>query len=177
MAADMLCSLLPAIAFILDMRDRTNGFYGINEGLFASALPAIVFSLLSAQPLTIVGITGLISLFNYTIYDIIAMYDVTLFPALMVWVSIWSAIFHWIVAVFNLCDYMRYVTDFSSESFGYYVSIVYLSMSLLRAEEARLMKQSQGGGTTHSRVHQLWVRGWIHERGDRTVVLRHRLCA
>lgn len=123
-------NLLPAIAFILDMGDRTGGFYGINEALLSSVFGAIIFSLLAAQPLTIVGITGLISLFNYTIYDIIAIYDVSLFPSFMVWVSIWAAIFHWLVAIWNLCDYMRFVTDFSSQSFGYYVSIIYLSMKL-----------------------------------------------
>lgn len=109
------------------MGDRTGGFYGINEALLSSAFGAIIFSVLAAQPLTIVGITGLISLFNYTIYMIIAIYDVSLFPCFMVWVSIWAAIFHWLVAIWNLCDYMRYVTDFSSQSFGYYVSIIYLS--------------------------------------------------
>src|SRR3954447_22725235 len=98
--------MLPAIAYTLDMNRRTGGFYGINEALFSSALAAMVFSLLSAQPLTIVGITGLISLFNYTIYDIIAMYDVTLYPRFMVWTAIWAAIWHWLVAVWNLCDYM-----------------------------------------------------------------------
>jgi hypothetical protein len=108
------------------MGDRTGGFYGINEALLASAMAAVVFALASAQPLTVVGITGLISLFNYTIYDIVNLYEPSIFPQFMVWVSIWSGIFHWIVAVFNLCDYMRYVTDFSSESFGYYVSIIYL---------------------------------------------------
>jgi hypothetical protein len=117
---------MPAIAFILDMSDRTNGFFGINEALLSSALAAILFSLLSSQPLTVVGITGLISLFNYTIFDIIQIYDVSLYPQVMVWVGIWAAIFHWLVAIFNLCDYMRYVTDFSSESFGAYVSIIYL---------------------------------------------------
>lgn len=45
----------------------------------------MVFSLFSCQPLTIVGITGLISLFNYTIYDIIKLHDVTLYPAFMVY--------------------------------------------------------------------------------------------
>lgn len=70
---DKTCSLLPALAYTLDMSRRTNDFYSINESLFSSALAAMVFSLFSAQPLTIVGITGLISLFNYTIYDIIAM--------------------------------------------------------------------------------------------------------
>ncbi|EKD11811.1 uncharacterized protein L3040_007211 [Drepanopeziza brunnea f. sp. 'multigermtubi'] len=119
-------NLLPALAYTLDMERRTGGFYGINESLFASALAALVFSILSAQPLTIVGITGLISLFNYTIYDIIKEYDVTLYPRFMAWTAIWAAVWHWVVAVGNLCDYMRYVTDFSSETFGMYVGIIYM---------------------------------------------------
>ncbi|KAL3418221.1 hypothetical protein PVAG01_09936 [Phlyctema vagabunda] len=108
------------------MARKTGDFYGVNESLFSSALAAVVFSILSAQPLTIVGITGLISLFNYTIYDIIKIYDVSLYPQFMAWTAIWAAIWHWLVALCNLCDYMRYVTDFSSEIFGMYVGIIYL---------------------------------------------------
>ncbi|OCK81955.1 hypothetical protein K432DRAFT_415681 [Lepidopterella palustris CBS 459.81] len=118
--------ILPALAFILDMNHNTGGFYGINEALFSSALAAMVFSTLAAQPITIVGITGLISLFNYTIYDIIKLHDVSLYPAFMVWVGIWSAITHWMTAMFNWCDYMRFVTDFSSNTFGLYVGTIYL---------------------------------------------------
>lgn len=124
-------SLLPAIAYTLDMYRRTGKFFGINESLFSSALAAIVFSVLSAQPLTIVGVTGLISLFNFTIYDIIQIYDGSIYPQFMAWTGIWAAIFHWLVAIFNGCDYMRYVTDFSSESFGLYVGIIYISTSAL----------------------------------------------
>ena len=109
------------------MYRRTGEFYGINEGLFSSALAAMVFSIFGAQPLTIVGITGLISLFNYTIYEIINMYDPSIYPSFMCWTAIWAAIFHWIAAVCNMCDYMRYVTDFSSETFGMYVGIIYCS--------------------------------------------------
>ncbi|KAF3041005.1 hypothetical protein E8E11_005093 [Didymella keratinophila] len=117
--------VLPAIAFTLDMYRRTGGFFGINEALLASALAAMVFSILSCQPLTIVGVTGLIALFNYTIYDIIEMHDPAIYPAFTAWVGIWAAIFHWIVSFGNYCDYMAYVTDFSSESFGMYVGIIY----------------------------------------------------
>ncbi|KAK4244132.1 HCO3 transporter family-domain-containing protein [Corynascus novoguineensis] len=119
-------NLLPAIAYTLDMSHRTGHFFGINESLFSSALAAIVFSLLSAQPLTIVGVTGLISLFSFTIYDIISIYDISIYPQFMAWTGIWAAVFHWFVAVFNVCDYMRYVTDFSSEAFGMYVGIIYI---------------------------------------------------
>ena len=123
-------NLLPALAFILDMNHNTGGFYGVNEALFSSALAALVFSLIGAQPLTIVGITGLISLFNYTIYHIVQRYDVTIYPAFMVWVGIWSAITHWLAAGLNWCDYMRYVTDYSSNTFALYVGTVYLSKVL-----------------------------------------------
>jgi hypothetical protein len=112
-----------------------SGFYGINEALFSSALAALVFSTLAAQPLTIVGITGLISLFNYTIYDIIKLHDVSLYPAFMVWVGIWSAITHWITAVFNWCDYMRFVTDYSSNTFALYVGTIYISKYLFHFSE------------------------------------------
>lgn len=111
------------------MYRRTGEFFGINEALFSSALAGIVFSILGTQPLTIVGVTGLISLFNFTIYDIIKIYDISIYPQFMAWTGIWAAIFHWIVAFFNLCDYMRYVTDFSSESFGMYVGMIYISKS------------------------------------------------
>lgn len=116
------------------MERRTGGYFGINESLFASALAALVFSIFSVQPLTVVGITGLISLFNYTIYDIVAEHDVSLYPQVMVWVSIWTAITHWIASFGNLCDYMRYITDFSSNTFAMYVGIIYVGKSTASTE-------------------------------------------
>jgi uncharacterized membrane protein YjjP (DUF1212 family) len=114
------------------MQRHTNGFFGVNEALFASALAAIVFSTLAAQPLTIVGITGLIGLFNYTIFDIAERQGfLELYPEFLAWVAIWAAITHWITALGNLCDYMRYITDFSSNAFGMYVGIIYMSDSKL----------------------------------------------
>lgn len=119
-------NLLPALAFQLDMAHNTGGFFGLNEALMSSLLAAGVFSIFSVQPLTVVGITGLISLFNYTIYDIMKLHDVALYPQVMVWVGIWSGIFHWATAIFNLCDYMRTVTDFSSQTFALYVGTIYI---------------------------------------------------
>ena len=51
-------SILPALAFSLDMFTKTNMSYGVNEVLLASVLGAVVFAILAAQPLVIVGVTG-----------------------------------------------------------------------------------------------------------------------
>ncbi|KAJ5467689.1 hypothetical protein N7475_005441 [Penicillium sp. IBT 31633x] len=59
-------NILPALAFSLDMFEKTNESYGVNEVLLASVLGAIVFALFAAQPLVIVGVTGMVSLiFDY----------------------------------------------------------------------------------------------------------------
>ncbi|KAL7625046.1 hypothetical protein AAE478_004260 [Parahypoxylon ruwenzoriense] len=57
-------SILPALAFSLDMFTKTNMQYGVNEVLLASVLGAVVFAILACQPLVIVGVTGPITVFN-----------------------------------------------------------------------------------------------------------------
>jgi boron transporter len=59
--ANRFSSILPALAFSLDMFEKTAHSYGVNEVLLASAWGAVVFSFLAAQPLVIVGVTGELS--------------------------------------------------------------------------------------------------------------------
>ena len=51
-------SILPALAFSLDMFSKTAQSFGVNEVLLSSVLASVVFSVFAAQPLTIVGVTG-----------------------------------------------------------------------------------------------------------------------
>ena len=50
-------SVLPGIAFSLDLIERTNK-YGVSEVLLSSFMAAFIFSIFGAQPLTIAGVTG-----------------------------------------------------------------------------------------------------------------------
>lgn len=47
------------MAFSLDMFSKTGQSFGVNEVLLSSVLGAVVFSLFAAQPLVIVGVTGM----------------------------------------------------------------------------------------------------------------------
>lgn len=51
-------SILPALAFSLDMFSKTAESFGVNEVLLSSVLGAVVFALFAAQPLVIIGVTG-----------------------------------------------------------------------------------------------------------------------
>ncbi|PWY92464.1 hypothetical protein BO70DRAFT_402473 [Aspergillus heteromorphus CBS 117.55] len=122
-------NILPALAFSLDMFEKTNQSYGVNEVLLASVLAAVVFSLFAAQPLVIVGVTGPITVFNYTVYDIIASRG-TNYLAFMCWIGIWSLIMHWLLAITNACNGLTYVTRFSCDIFGFYVAFIYLQKGI-----------------------------------------------
>ncbi|CAG8288235.1 unnamed protein product [Penicillium olsonii] len=138
-------NILPALAFSLDMFEKTSQSYGVNEVLLASVLGAIVFALFAAQPLVIVGVTGEywfpisvntelmnigpITVFNYTVYDIIAPRG-TPYLAFMCWIGIWSLIMHWVLAITNSCNGLTYVTRFSCDIFGFYVACIYLQKGI-----------------------------------------------
>jgi hypothetical protein len=122
-------NILPALAFSLDMFAKTNQSFGVNEVLLSSVLASVVFSLAAAQPLVIVGVTGPITVFNYTVYDIITPRGTNYF-AFMCWIGIWSLIFHWILAITNSCNGLRYVTRFSCDIFGFYVAFIYLQKGI-----------------------------------------------
>ncbi|PGG96116.1 hypothetical protein GX51_07981 [Blastomyces parvus] len=122
-------NILPALAFSLDMFEKTDMSYGVNEVLLASVLGAVVFALLAGQPLVIVGVTGPITVFNYTVYDIMSPTG-TNYLGFMCWIGIWSLIMHWILAITNSCNALTYVTRFSCDIFGFYVAFIYLQKGI-----------------------------------------------
>ena len=110
-------------------------------------MAAFVFSFFGAQPLCIAGVTGPITVLNKTIFDIIERQpDAPDYLQFVGWVYMWGAILHWVTAALNCkchflpspqqlnrgltyisgCNFLQYVTLFSCDTFGFYVSWVYL---------------------------------------------------
>lgn len=118
-------NLLPAIAFAQDMFDHTKNSYGVNEILLSSGIGGVVFGLLSGSPLCIVGVTGPVSIFSYTVYELVVPRGTPYFP-FMAWICLWSMLMHFILAFGNFVNFMRYVTKFSCDVFGLFINIVYI---------------------------------------------------
>lgn len=116
-------NILPAIAFAQDMFDRTNNSYGVNEVLMSSAIGGVVFGLFSGQPLCIVGVTGPISIFSYTVYDLI--HDKTKFFPFMCWIYLWAMVMHIVIALLNWVSFLKIISAFSCDVFGFFICIVY----------------------------------------------------
>ncbi|KDR82622.1 hypothetical protein GALMADRAFT_58471, partial [Galerina marginata CBS 339.88] len=123
-------NVLPGIAFSLDLIETTEQ-YGVAEVLISSFMAAFVFSVFGAQPLTIAGVTGPITVFNKTIFNILEKQsNPPMYLHFIGWVYLWAAILHWITAILNFCNFLKYVTLFSCDTFGFYVSWVYLQYGI-----------------------------------------------
>ena len=122
-------NLLPAIAFAQDMFDKTNNAYGVNEVLMSSAFGGVVFGLFSGQPLCIVGVTGPISIFSYTVYELMTPRRTPYFP-FMCWIYLWSMVFHIIIAVGNYISWMRIISLYSCDIFGFFINLVYIQKGI-----------------------------------------------
>lgn len=60
-----------------------------------------------------------------TVYDMMRPTGVN-YLGFMAWIGLWSLLFHWVLAVTNSCNWLRWVTRFPCDIFGFYVAFVYL---------------------------------------------------
>jgi hypothetical protein len=54
----------------------------------------------------------------------------TNYLAFMCWIGLWSLVFHWILAITNSCNWLKYVTRFPCDIFGFYVAFIYLQKGI-----------------------------------------------
>lgn len=170
-------NLLPALAFAQDMFDRTENSYGVNEVLLSSGMAGIVFGVLSGQPLCIVGVTGPISIFNYTVYEIIRPLNTNYF-GFMFWICIWSMILHLILAVSNAVFLLQYVTSFPCDVFGLFINVIYIEKGIQILIKQFKKNDGQedivGGFASIVVALVMTIFGLIFKNITRTPLLSHR---
>jgi hypothetical protein len=122
-------SVAPAITFSLYLSENTDDQLGAIEVLLSTAITGILFSIFAGQPLVIVGVTGPVSILTASIYSLSETWDINFIP-FYAWSQIWAAIMLILLALFNACDALKYVTRFSCEAFGMLIAFIYIATGL-----------------------------------------------
>jgi hypothetical protein len=119
-------NLLPGITFASDLYSLTGGSWGTIEIVFSTGLCGIIFALFSAQPLTILGVTGPFSVLAENVYELCEAHFKVPFLPVMAWSLIHAGWMHYLLAIFNAHDWtMKYVTHFSGDIFSLLNSVIY----------------------------------------------------
>ncbi|ODA78750.1 hypothetical protein RJ55_06133 [Drechmeria coniospora] len=127
-------NILPGITFASDLYVLTGRSWGTIEVVFSTGLCGVIFALcvFSAQPLTILGVTGPFSVLAENIYALCETRFHVDFLSVMAWSLLHAGWMLLLLAVFNAHDWtMQYVTHFSADIFSLLNSVIYFHKAAL----------------------------------------------
>lgn len=111
--------------------EKTHNLIGISETLISGAFVGLVFHALSGQPLTIVGTTGPLLLFDEALYQFCLQNNYE-YLTVRVYVGLWMAVIAVIVSAFEGSVYVRLFTRFTQEIFSALITLIYLVETLMK---------------------------------------------
>lgn len=118
-------ALSTAITFGGLASEKTFNLIGISETLISQCVVGIIFHALCGQPLTIVGTTGPLLLFDEALYQFCVANSYS-FLTVRVYVGIWLTIIALIVSAFEGSTLVRLFTRFTQEIFSALITLIYL---------------------------------------------------
>ncbi|CAN7990661.1 unnamed protein product, partial [Ixodes hexagonus] len=124
-------ALSGAVTFGGLLGDKTSNLIGVSETLVATCATGIIFSLLSGQPLVIIGVTGPVLLFDELLYAFCKENDIE-FLAIRVWIGMWIAVLATLVVAFEGSALVRFFTRFTQEIFASLISLLYIYESFFK---------------------------------------------
>jgi len=117
--------LAPAIAFGSIYDTQTEGEMGVVECIVASGFAGVVYSILSGQPLCILGGTGPNLAYTVAFYKICKAMDIDFLTA-RVWQGLWCSLITIIFALTDASALMSHVTRYVEEIFSALISLIFI---------------------------------------------------
>ncbi|GFR51267.1 hypothetical protein Agub_g13575, partial [Astrephomene gubernaculifera] len=129
-----LASLLPALAFGLQLDHDTRGTLGVVHVLAATAMTGLLQALIGGQPLLIVGVAEPIVIIYARMYEFASsqpgLQRGQLFLPWAAWVSCWTGLLLVLLAAGGACRCVSAFTRFSGELFGALIGVLFLQQAV-----------------------------------------------
>ncbi|XP_059559279.1 anion exchange protein 3 isoform X1 [Myotis daubentonii] len=139
-------ALSPAITFGGLLGEKTEGLMGVSELIVSTAVLGVLFSLLGAQPLLVVGFSGPLLVFEEAFFKVTALpccspgitcsspgpsaqfcqsHDLEYLTG-RVWVGLWLVVFVLALVAAEGSFLVRYISPFTQEIFAFLISFIFI---------------------------------------------------
>ncbi|KAG5285416.1 hypothetical protein AALO_G00003130 [Alosa alosa] len=118
-------ALSPAITFGGLLGEKTEGLIGVSELIIATAVHGVLFSLLGAQPLLVVGFSGPLLVFEEAFCSFCKANDMEYLTG-RVWIGFWLIIIVVLMVAFEGSFLVRFVSRFTQEIFAFLISLIFI---------------------------------------------------
>ncbi|XP_069473057.1 anion exchange protein 3 isoform X2 [Ambystoma mexicanum] len=118
-------ALSPAITFGGLLGEKTEGLMGVSELIISTSALGIIFSLLSAQPLLVIGFSGPLLVFEEAFYKFCQTQGIEYLTG-RVWIGFWLILFILIIVAAEGSFLVRYISPFTQEIFAFLISFIFI---------------------------------------------------
>uniref|UniRef100_A0A8C3UYC3 Anion exchange protein n=1 Tax=Catharus ustulatus TaxID=91951 RepID=A0A8C3UYC3_CATUS len=118
-------ALSPAITFGGLLSEKTNQMMGVSELLISTCVQCVLFSLLSAQPLLVVGFSGPLLVFEEAFYSFCSSNGLEYIVG-RVWIGFWMILLVLVVVACEGSFLVRYLSRYTQEIFSFLISLIFI---------------------------------------------------
>lgn len=123
--------LTPIITFGGLLGDATDNNMAAFESLLAGCIVGVVYAFCSGQPLTILGSTGPVLVFETILYQFCSDQGWN-YLELRLWVGVWTTVLLFLMVMFDLSALVRYITRFTEESFALLIALIFIKEAIAK---------------------------------------------
>ncbi|XP_068165881.1 sodium-driven chloride bicarbonate exchanger-like isoform X2 [Antennarius striatus] len=119
----------PVITFGGLLGEATEGRVSAIESLFGASMTGIAYSLFSGQPLTILGSTGPVLVFEKILFKFCKDYGLS-YLSLRACIGLWTSLFCLLLVATDASSLVCYITRFTEEAFAALICIIFIYEAL-----------------------------------------------
>ncbi|XP_040888112.1 sodium-driven chloride bicarbonate exchanger-like isoform X2 [Toxotes jaculatrix] len=119
----------PVITFGGLLGEATEGRVSAIESLFGASMTGIAYSLFAGQPLTILGSTGPVLVFEKILFKFCKDYGLS-YLSLRACIGLWTAFFCLLLVATDASSLVCYITRFTEEAFAALICIIFIYEAL-----------------------------------------------
>ncbi|XP_029313350.1 anion exchange protein 2b isoform X2 [Cottoperca gobio] len=124
-------ALSPAITFGGLLGEKTEGLIGVSELIVSTSVQGVIFCLLGAQPLLVVGFSGPLLVFEEAFYSFCKANDMEYLTG-RVWIGFWLIIIVIVTVAFEGSFLVRFVSRFTQEIFSFLISLIFICETFIK---------------------------------------------
>ncbi|XP_009462071.1 PREDICTED: anion exchange protein 2, partial [Nipponia nippon] len=118
-------ALSPAITFGGLLGEKTQDLIGVSELIISTSLQGVLFCLLGAQPLLVIGFSGPLLVFEEAFFTFCTSNELEYLVG-RVWIGFWLILIVLVMVAFEGSFLVRFVSRFTQEIFSFLISLIFI---------------------------------------------------
>ncbi|XP_068193159.1 solute carrier family 4 member 1a (Diego blood group) [Antennarius striatus] len=118
-------ALSPAITFGGLLADKTEKMMGVSELMISTSIQGIIFCIIAAQPVLVIGFSGPLLVFEEAFYSFCKSQDIEYIVG-RIWVGMWLIVIVVIIVAAEGSFLVRFISRFTQEIFSILISLIFI---------------------------------------------------